>query len=305
MQLDELKTAMFDIDSHEASSSVAKFDGSTELESMLAIQMESQEVISRLYQENQNMQSELEQLTLNPSGTGGKGPIEDKSSIASQFELKKAAWFEQIEQAKMQENQDVLTELQHQMDELVDQSFTMDPFMDEKELQKRIHNLQQTSNQLKNTVMAIAFDEKQITFPQLLDEIFESLNPTVILQDLTLRVDIPEGMNDVPIHDHKISHMMKTLLQDLVQSLKQDEWLSIKIEKQNKNLIIHISMGCSVELQSIILEMLNATMISPDELESHFGLLLTKNLVEGMQGMIESTENTMEQTNLFIRLPID
>ncbi len=305
MQLDELKAAMFDIDSHEATSEIAKFNGSTELESMLAIQLESQEVISRLYRENQSMQSELEQLLVTPSSTSGKGPIEDKTSIASQFELKKAAWFEQVEQRKMQENQKMLSAIQHQMDELVDQSTTINPFMDEKELQKRIHKLQQTSSQLNNTVKTIAFDEKQITFPQLLDEIFESLNPTVILQDLTLRVDIPDGMNDVPIHDHKISPMMKTLLQDLVQSLKQDEWLSIKIEKQNKNLIIHISMGCSLELQSIILNMLGATMISPDELDSHFGLLLTKNLVESMQGMIESTENTSEQTNLFIRLPID
>ncbi len=305
MQLDELKTALFEIDSLQPVNGVAKFDGSTELESMLAIQLESQEVISRLYRENQSMQSELEQLSTNTSAAKGKGLIQDKTTIASLFESKKSAWFEQIALAKMQENQQKISALNEQLEDLAEQISELKISHENKEANKQISELQQLARQLKNGLMEITLDEKQITFPQLLDDIFESLNPYVILQDLTLRVDIPEGMNDLPIHDHKISHLMKTLLQDLVQSLHQDEWLSIKIEKQNKNLIIHISMGCSAELQSIILDMLSATMITAQDLDTHFGLILTKNLVETMQGMIESTQNTLEQTNLFIRLPMD
>jgi hypothetical protein len=301
MQLEELKHALFEIDPQETIDGLTKFDASTELESMLAIQLESQEVISRLYQENQVLQNELEQL----SSSSGISKIIDQDETNELFEIKKNTWLEEVKQAQITQNLQIVNNLKNQMDGLIDFCLALDPIQDEHALQSSISLLQHESRQLKNALSGITFQDQPITFPQLLDEIFESLNAQVIQQDLTLRVDIPEGMNDVPIQNHKISHLLKTLLRDLVHSLQQDEWLSIKIERQDRNLIIHISMGCSEVVQSIIIDILNAKSFTLEDLDTYFGLILTKNLVESIQGMVESTQNTAEQTNLFIRLPIE
>ncbi|MBI9050064.1 MAG: hypothetical protein JEZ00_11630 [Anaerolineaceae bacterium] len=299
LQLEEMKSAFFDVEQKGEHDQIPEFNGSNEVESMLAIQLESQEVISRLHQENTELQSELEQLSSEQSPE-----IIPTPNILSRFGEKKFEWLQNIQRIKYEQSQQKIKTLSEKLSQMLDQVNTWENITDDSKLRNQIEQWKSQTDSAQEMLSNIAIDETRITFPQLLDEIFENLNEIVMRQDLTLRVDIPDGMNDIPIHDDKISHFLKTLLQDLVQSLQQDNWLSIKIEKQYTNLIIHISLGCSEELQNMILAILNKQDMSDDVLDSHFGLILAKDLVENMQGMIESTQNTLEQTNLHIRLPI-
>jgi hypothetical protein len=303
-QLEELKNALVDFDPQESLGNLPKVDGSSEVESMLAIQLESQEVISRLHEKNLELQKELDGLTSSLPSRGDSSNGMEQVTLLSLYETKKAQWLDQIESTKYQAIRRNVILLSTQFDQFLQQVSLWDQNHDKRKATGMLVSLKQKAESMQNYLQNNIINDNQITFPQLLDEIFEDLNETVMQQDLTLKVDIPEEMNDIPVPDHKITHLLKTLLQDLVHSLQQDGWLSIKIEKQILYLSIHVSLSCSENIQAIIMDILNKQQITNEHFENHFGLLLTKDLVENMQGIIESTQNTMEQTNLYIRLPI-
>ena len=302
-QLEELKNALIDFDPQESISSLSKNEGSSEVESMLAIQLESQEVINRLHEENQSLQEELQALSTKQDN-GDEIPMQPVP-VSTLFEAKKILWLDRVEKEKNQQNRQSLASLASQFEQLVQQLTEWDQNRSKRKTTGMLESWKLRAESIQRTLVHDVIHESQITFPELLDEIFESLNETVMDQDLTLKVDIPEGMNDVPVPDHLITHMLKTLLQDLVQSLQQNGWLSIKIEKQFSAISIHVSLSCSKEIQAVIMDILNNHPLAAEHFENHFGLLLTKDLVQDMQGIIESTQNTSEQTNLFIRLPIN
>jgi hypothetical protein len=301
-QLEELKAAFFDVEKSGSSDQLPAFNGSNEVESMLAIQLESQEVITRLHQENQELQQELDAFSSSKNIQHAvlDMPVETRSL----YDTKKYEWLQSIQQAKYDQSQHKIDSLSEQLQKLMEQinNFSLD---DEKNLHDQMESWKNNADYIQEVLAATAISDSQLTFPLLLDDIFENLNEIVMKKDLTLRVDIPDGMTDIPIHDDMISHLLKTLLQDLVNSLEQDNWLSIKIEKQFTNLIIHVSLGCTETLQQQLLDILNRPQISDEDIDSFFGLVLTKDIIQSLHGMIESTENTTEQTNLFIRLPIN
>jgi hypothetical protein len=302
-QLEEMKSAFFDVENAGSGEQLPNFNGSSEVESMLAIQLESQEVISRLHQENTELQQELDKLSTSQKSIQ-HAVMEMPSETRSLYEAKKFEWLTNIQELNYTNSKQKIEALSEQLQQIMDQVADFSS-KDDRKLRSQVNSWKNKADNARKFLAEISASESQITFPQLLDEIFENLNEFVMQKDLTLRVDIPDGMNDIPIYDDMVSHLLQTLLQDLVKSLQQENWLSIKIEKQFTNLIIHISLGCAESLQHRLLDILNQPQIHDEDIEHYFGLILAKDIIQNMKGMIESTENTTEQTNLFIRLPIN